>query len=61
MILATEEDVMERLEERQYMQDGAVGTSEGDFWNLKFISPTTIIVTYIHLTIHLSLVPHVMD
>jgi hypothetical protein len=37
-----------------------VGTSEGVFWNMKYISPTTIIVPDILHTINLSMLKHLM-
>jgi len=35
MILGTQGDETERLAARQYLEDRAVGTSEGVFWNMK--------------------------
>jgi hypothetical protein len=61
MILATLGDEMERQEARQYLEDGAVGTSEGVFWNMKCISPTTIIVSDILHTVYLSMRKHLID
>ena len=61
MILATQGDETERWEARQYLEDRAVGTSEGVFWNMKCISPTTIIVPDILHTIYLGMLKHLMD
>jgi len=52
---------MERWEARQYLEDRAVGTSEGLFWNMKRISARTIIVSDILHTISLGMLKHVMD
>jgi hypothetical protein len=61
MIPATQGDEKERREARQYLEDQAVGTSEGVFWNVKCISPTTIIVPDILHTVYLGMVRHVTD
>jgi hypothetical protein len=58
MILATQGDETERQEARQCLKDRAVGTSEGDFWKTKCISPTTIIVPDILHTVHLGILKH---
>jgi len=61
IILATQGDETERRQARQYLENGAVGTSEGVIWNMKCISPTTIIVPHILHTIYLSMLKHLMD
>jgi hypothetical protein len=61
MILTTPGDETERCEARQYLEDRAVGTSEGIFWNMKCISPTTIIIPDIFHTIYLGMLNHMMD
>jgi len=61
MILATQGDDTERWEARQYLEDGAGGTSEGVFWIMKCITPTTIIVLYILHYIYLGMHKHLMD
>jgi len=61
MILATQHDEMERREARQYLEDQAVGTSEGVFWNMKCISPMTILVPDILHTVYLGMLKHLMD
>jgi len=60
-ILATQGDEMERREARQYLEHPAVGTSEGVFWNMKCITPTTIIIPDILHTIYLGILKHLMD
>jgi len=60
-ILATQGDEMERWEARQYLEDQAVGTSKGVFWNMKCISPTTIIVPNILHTVYFGMLQHLMD
>jgi len=60
MILANQGDEMERREARQYLEDRAVGTSEGGFWNMKCISPTTIIIPDIPHTVYLGMLKHLM-
>jgi hypothetical protein len=61
MILATHGDEMERLEARQYLEDRAVGTSEGVFWNMKCISRTTIFVPDILHTVYLGMIKHLIE
>jgi len=61
MIRVTQGDEMERHEARPYLGDQAVGTSEGIFWNMKCISPRTIIVPDILHSIHLGMLKHLMD
>jgi hypothetical protein len=61
MILVTEGDKMERWEARQYLEDPAVGTSEGVFWNMKCISPTTIIIPDILNIVYLGMLNHSVD
>jgi len=61
MILATQGDGTERQEARQYLEDRAVGTSEGVFCNMKCLSPTTIIVPNILHTVYLGMLKHLMD
>jgi hypothetical protein len=61
MILATQGDETERRDARQYLEDHAVGTSEGGFWNMKFISPTTNIVSEIWYTDYLDMLKSLMD
>jgi len=55
MIFMTHGDETERWEARQDLEDPVVGTSEGIFWNMKCISPTTIMVPNILHIIHLSM------
>jgi hypothetical protein len=61
MILATQGDVRERPEARQYLEDWADETLEGVFWNLKCISPTTIIILAVLHTIYLGLLVYLID
>jgi hypothetical protein len=61
MILATQGDETERVEARQYLHDGAVGTSEGVFWNMKYISPTTLIIPDILHTVYLGMLEHLRN
>jgi len=61
MILAPQGDETESQEGRQYVEDRAVGTSEGVFWNMKCISPTTIMVPDILHTVYLGMLEHLMD
>jgi len=61
MILATQGDETERREARQYLEDRAVGTSEGVFGNMKCISPTTIIIPNILQRVYLGILEHLMD
>jgi hypothetical protein len=61
MILVTQGDETERREATQYLEDHAVGTSEGVFWNMKCISPTTIIVPDILYTFSLGIINHLID
>jgi len=60
MILATQGDETERREARQSLEDKAVGTSEGVFWNMKCISPMTIILPDILHTVYLGMHKHLM-
>jgi len=61
MILATLGDETESWQARQHLANQAVENSEGIFWNIKCIHPTTIIVPDILHTIYLSMVEHLMD
>jgi len=61
MILVTQGDDTERQETRQYLDDQVVGTSEGVVWNMKCISPKTIMVPDILHPVHLSMPQHLMD
>jgi hypothetical protein len=61
MILATQGDEMERREARQYLEDRVVGTSEGVFWNMKYISPTTIIVPHNIHNLNLGMLEHFIN
>jgi len=61
MILATEENETERPEARQSLEDRAVGTTEGVFWNVKCISTMTIIVHHIFHTVSLGMLKDSMD
>jgi len=61
MILATQGDETERREARQYLEDQTVGTSEGIIWNIKCISPTTIIVPNILHTVNFGMLKHLKD
>ena len=61
MILATQGDETERREARQHLEDRAVGSSEGIFWNMKCLSPTTMIVPDIPHTIYLAMLKHLTD
>jgi len=49
---------METWEARHYLEDRAVGMSEGDFWNKWCISPTTITVPNIGHNLYLGIVKH---
>ena len=61
MLLATHGDGTERWEARQYLDDGAVGTSESVFWKKECISPMIIIVPDNHLKVYLSILNHSME
>jgi len=61
MILTTQKDETERREARQYLEDPAVATSEGVFWNMRCISPMTIIVPDILHNIYVGMLKHLMD
>jgi len=61
IILTTQGEETERCEGRQYQEDRAVGTSEGVFWTMKCISPTTIIVPDILHTIYLGMLKYLME
>jgi len=61
MILVTQGDEMERQEGRQNLEDPAVGTSEGVFWNMKCISLMTNIVPDILHTVYLGMRKHLID
>jgi len=58
---ATQGDETEREDARQYLEDRVVGTSEGVFWNMRCISPATIIVPNMLHTINLGMLKHLMD
>jgi hypothetical protein len=61
MIPRNQGDKTERGEARRYLEVSAVGTSEGIFWNMKCISPTTIIISNIWHTVYFGMVKHWMD
>jgi len=61
MILETQGDEMERWEVKQYLEDQAVGTSEGALCNMKYISRTTIIIPHLLHTIYLGMPKHLMN
>jgi len=61
MIIATWGDETDRRDACQYLEDRVVGDSEGVFWNMKCISPTTIPVPDILHTVYLGRLKHVMD
>ena len=61
MTLASQGDEREWREAGQYLGDRAVGTSEGIFWNMKCISPTTIMAPDILHTVYLSMLKHSED
>jgi len=61
MILVMQGEETERREARQYLEDRAVATSEGILWNMRCISPTTMIVPDILHTVYLWRPKHVMD
>jgi hypothetical protein len=61
MIHVTQGDETGRQKARQYLEDRAVGTSEGVFWDIKYISPMTIIVLNILHTIYLSMLKNLKD
>jgi hypothetical protein len=52
---------MERQNVRQYLEDQAVGTSEGVLWNMKCMSRMTVIVADILHTIDLGILMHLMN
>ena len=60
-ILPMQGDELERQEARQYLEDRVVGTSEGVFWNMQCISPTTIIIPNILHSIYLGVLKHLME
>jgi len=59
-ILMTHGDETERQEDRPYVEDRVVGTSEGIFWNMQCISPITIFLPDIVHTIYLDMLKHLM-
>jgi len=61
IILVTLGDETEGWEERQYLEAWAVGNSQGIFWNMKCVSPMTIIVSVIFHTIYLGMLKHLLD
>jgi len=61
MVLGTHKDETERREARHYLQDCAVGTSDGVFWDMECISPTTIIVPDFPHTMYLGMLKHLID
>ena len=61
MILATQGDETERQQERQYLEDRVVGTSEGGFWNMKCMFPTTITVPDILHTVYHGMLKQLID
>jgi len=61
IILATQGDETKRPEARQYLEDRAFGTSEGVFWNIKCISPTTNIVPGILHIVYFGMLKYLMD
>jgi hypothetical protein len=60
MILTTQGDETERREARLYLDAQAVGTSEGDFRNIKCISLMTIPVPDVLHTVYLGMLKHLM-
>jgi len=61
MILTTQGDETERQEGRHYLDGWAGATSEGVFWNMKYISLTTMNLPHILQTVWLSMLEHLMD
>ena len=61
MILATWGDKTERWEATQYLEDAAVGRSDGVFLNMKHISLKAIIIPDILHTINLGMLNHSID
>jgi hypothetical protein len=61
MIPTTQGDEMERQKARQYLEYQAVGISEGRITYMKCISPATIIVPDILLTVYPHILKHLMD
>jgi len=60
MILVTQGDETARWQARQYLEDRAVGTSEGIFWNMKISFAITDIIPDILYTLYLSMLQNVM-
>jgi hypothetical protein len=54
-LLATQRHETERWDARQYVEHWAVENSEGIFWKMNSISPTTIIVSDILYTVNLAM------
>jgi len=61
MILPTQGGETGRWEARKYLEDRAVGTSEGVLLDMKCISLTTIIVPNFLPMVYLSMLKHLMD
>ena len=61
MILTTQGDETKRGEARQCLEYGAFGISQGILWNMKCISPTSIIVPNIFHSLYLCMLQHLMD
>lgn len=61
ILFATQGDKMEGRNTSIYLEDRAVGTSEGIYWNMKCISLTVIIIANILHTFHLGKHQHLMD
>jgi len=60
MIIVAHGDQMEKQQARQYLDNIALGTSEGVCRNKKCISPTTIIIPNILSSVHLAMLEHFM-
>jgi hypothetical protein len=61
MIPVTHGDQTKRQERRIYLEDHAVGISEGIIWNMECRSPTSIIIPDIDYTNYPGLLQHLMD
>jgi len=61
MIVPTQGDKKDRPEVRQFLEDQAVGTLDGVIWNIKCISPMTIIIPIMIHTGYVSKHKHLID
>jgi len=61
MILVTWGDVIARWDAKQYLEDPAVGTSEGVFSDMKCISPAAVVVTDIFHSGHHHMLKNFID